>query len=119
MTRLVKPTIGDWRRLVDLGQYLNGTKDLTFIIRPSNMCLIGSADASFASHLDRKGHSGGVLWFDGASAPISALSKKQTLVARSSTEAELVALDLVAHDAVWMREILSEMGYTQREPTRI
>jgi hypothetical protein len=52
-------------------------------------------DASFAVHGDFKSHTGGAMTY-GTGVPIS-ISRKQKLNTRSSTEAELVAVDDVSN----------------------
>lgn len=42
--------------------------------------------------------------------PISYASKKQAVVALSSTEAEYIALGLAAREATWLRLLLMELG---------
>jgi hypothetical protein len=67
------------------------------------------ADASWSDDLDdSKSHSGYVNFLNGA--PISYSSKKQTLVALSSMEAESVALSHAAKEALWLRQICHELN---------
>ena len=44
-------------------------------------------------------------------------SKKQTMVALSSTEAEYIALTEAAHEASWLRNLYDELDYPQLGPT--
>ena len=46
-------------------------------------------------------------------------SKRQKTVARSSTEAEYVALSMAAQEAIWMRSLLYDMGLGVEGPTTI
>jgi len=116
-TKLKNPTVEDWFKMIKIARYLNGTRDLPLRITGSSLNLVGSADAAFAVHKDMKSHTGSLLWFGDQNAPILSGSRKQSLVTRSSTEAELVALDSVSHDAVWLRKVLQEMGLAQDGPT--
>jgi hypothetical protein len=50
---------------------------------------------------------------------ISWASKKQSVVALSSTEAEYVAASLASQEAVWLRVLLGDMGFPQKKPTTI
>ena len=52
-------------------------------------------------------------------AAISWQSKKQSVVAMSSCEAEYIALSSCAREAVWLRRLLADLGERQEEPTRI
>jgi hypothetical protein len=46
-------------------------------------------------------------------------SKKQTVIALSSTEAEYVALSEAGREATWLRNLYGELGYPQKGPTVI
>jgi hypothetical protein len=50
-------------------------------------------------------------------APISWASNKQSIVALSSTEAEYLAVTNAAKEAIWLRNLLTELGYRQHQPT--
>ncbi|CAB0007001.1 unnamed protein product, partial [Nesidiocoris tenuis] len=54
-----------------------------------------------------------------ASSRIGWLCKKQTSVALSSTEAELVAASTGIQEAIWLRLLLRDMGFEQNSPTLI
>ena len=118
-TRTQAPTVVDWLKLIKVARYLNGTKDLALRITSSSLNLVGAADAAFGVHPGMKSHTGGLMWLGEQNAPIRVSSKKQTLVTRSSTEAELVALDSVAYSVVWARMVLADMGMAQAGPTAI
>ena len=71
--------------------------------------LIGYSDSDWAGdHADRKSTSGFIFMLNGG--PISCASKKQAVVALSSTEAEYVAPSLAACEATWLRLLLTELG---------
>ena len=46
-------------------------------------------------------------------------SKKQTMIALSSTEAEYMALSEAGHEATWLRNSYGELGFPQIKPTII
>ncbi len=94
-------------------RYLAGSPErrITFA-GESELNLIGYSDSDWAGdHADRKSTSGFVLTLNGG--PISYGSKKQAVVALSSTEAEYVALSLAAREATWLRLLLTELGLLQ------
>jgi hypothetical protein len=63
-------------------------------------------DASWISEIDSgRSHSGVITLLNGN--PIHWWSKRQSMVALSSTEAEYIAMGEAAKDAVWLREWLS------------
>ena len=72
-------------------------------------------DASYSIHWDSKGHSGMVIGL-GDSCCIMARSVKQKLVARSSTESELIALDDALCYILWFRKLLEDLGFKQFLP---
>ena len=44
-------------------------------------------------------------------------SKKQASVTKSTTEAEYVALSQATQEAIWMRQLLSDIGCKSQQPT--
>ena len=50
---------------------------------------------------------------------ISWASKKKSFVALSSTEAEYIAASLASQEAVWLRSLLGDISFVQKEPTVI
>jgi hypothetical protein len=91
-------------------KYLNGTQDEVLFLSADDLHVIKwYVDASFAVHPDFKSHTGGAMTF-GTGVPIS-VSRKQKLNTRSSTEAELVAVDDMANLILWTRLFLDEQGY--------
>ena len=46
-------------------------------------------------------------------------SRKQTVIALSSTEAEYVALSEASREAMWLRHLYGELGFIQKEPILI
>ena len=66
-------------------------------------------DAAFAVHPDMKSHSGMSMTMGKGS--ITSLSRKQKLNTRSSTEAELVAVDDCMAQVLWTKFFLQAQGY--------
>lgn len=70
--------------------------------------LVGYADADFASdEFDRKSTSGFLFKVFGNC--VSWSSKKQSVVACSTTEAEYISLSNATQEAVWLKGILTDM----------
>ena len=70
-------------------------------------------DASFAVHPDYKSHTGAVMKLGRGA--IMSVSSKQKLNTRSSTEAELVAVDDVITKVLWTLLFMEEQGYEIKE----
>ena len=66
-----------------------------------------------------KSHTGCTLHLGRKSGSVFSLSKKQTVTADSSTVAELIAAHLAAHEIMWARNFLLELGYPQTDPTTL
>ncbi|KAJ5997152.1 hypothetical protein N7522_008812 [Penicillium canescens] len=87
------------KRYDSIGIELGKLKDLRFT---------AYADASYADWHDRKSTEGSIWWLAGA--PIMWSTKKQTLVALSTTAAEWCALDQPAKDAIWLSKVAIQLG---------
>ena len=72
----------------------------------------GYSDADFDGHPTRRSTTGSLWMFAGS--PITWASKLQRTVSTSTTEAEYLALLYNAKEAVWISELLFEIGYTER-----
>ena len=112
-TRVQTTDVDDWKKLNRMLKYLEGSIDLELVIRlevkGDELCIHWFPDAAFAVHPDMKSHTGAVV-ISGSGA-INTISSKQKLNTRSSTEAELVAADDVAPQALWTMNFLAEQGY--------
>ncbi|KAI1000057.1 hypothetical protein K3495_g8141 [Podosphaera aphanis] len=73
---------------------------------------VGYSDADFAGHPSRKSTTGSLWMFAGS--PITRASKLQKTVSTSTTEAEYLAMLYNAKEAVWIAELLYQVGYTSR-----
>lgn len=58
-----------------------------------------------------------VVVFQLCGGPISWVSKKQAVVALSTTEAEYVAAAFAAQELLWLRKLLNELGFCQDSAT--
>ncbi|MBW0470027.1 hypothetical protein O181_009742 [Austropuccinia psidii MF-1] len=112
-----KPTGKHWTAIKHLLHYLKGTMMfvLEFNKTTSKTILSGWADADYANDKsDRKSISGYAITFFGN--PISWWSKKQTVVAQSTTEAEFITMNVCVKQLRWMSYLLSDMGYDSARP---
>jgi hypothetical protein len=113
-TRVKAPLEDDWKKLIRLLEYVNGTRDDVLRLSAESLHVIKwYVDASFAVHPDFKSHTGATMSF-GKGAPIT-MSRKQKLNTRSSTEAELVGADDAINQVLWTRLFMEAQGYKTKE----
>lgn len=106
-----------WSLVKRIMRYLKGTYEygLQYTDAEGDN-LIGFSDADWAGDTgDRKSTSGYTMLLSNAA--VTWKSKKQTVVALSTAEAEYVALCAATQEACWMRKILSDLGAPQSGPT--
>ena len=109
-TRVREPTTLDWTKLVRLMDFLCKTKKDCLTLRSDGRRIAKwSIDAAFAVHPDMKSHSGMTMTLGRGA--ISSMSKKQKLNTRSSTEAELVAVDDGLGPVLWCSNFLAAQDY--------
>ena len=116
---MAKPGSEHWSGIKRIFRYLKGT--LTYglkFVASDDFQLYGYSDSDWAGDVEtRKSTSGYVFRLGGAT--ISWRSKKQSVVALSSTEAEYIALASAVQEAVWLRNLLSDLTSKQVKPTVI
>lgn len=101
-------------------RYVQGTRNLklTYTRSQASDILVGYSDSDWGGDKnDYKSTSGYVFKLFGNT--VSWLSRKQSTIALSSTEAEYVALAEAVCEIKWLRCLLSEMGIECKEPTII
>ena len=79
--------------------------------------LIGYSDADWAGDLDDRHSTTGGNVFLMAGGAISWMSKKQAIVASSTSEVEYVALSSATQEAVWLRRLLVDLRTAPKEST--
>ncbi|GKU97380.1 hypothetical protein SLEP1_g10529 [Rubroshorea leprosula] len=100
-------------------RYVKGTTDFGVLYKCStNVKLIGFTDGDWAgSEEDMKSTSG--QCFSIGSRVISWSSKKQDSIAKSTAEAEYIAVSLAADQAVWFRKLMNDLKQPQMHPTEL
>ncbi|KAM1644665.1 hypothetical protein EV1_006205 [Malus domestica] len=99
-----------WTAVKTVLKYLRRTKD-TFLVYggASELRVEGYTDADFQSDVDdRSSNSGYVFTLNGGA--VSWKSKKQSVIADSTTEAEYVAVAEAGKEAFWMMKFITELG---------
>ena len=113
------PNKADFHALKRVIRYLIGTRHLGLFFRSGGeVKLTCMVDASYNTSDNAKSQTGYIFRLgDKNDAVFYARSSKQNCVALSSTEAEYVAMCEAATEIVWLRQLLSDMGLRQEEPT--
>lgn len=110
------PQPEDWQALKQILGYLAGTVDYGLVYhKHKDALIVGSSDSDWAGDKsDRKSTSGFAFIYAGAA--ISWKCKKQSIVARSTAEAEIVALDLAAREGLWLRKLTKALFLKEHPP---
>jgi hypothetical protein len=108
-TRVKAPTVENRRKLERVLGYLKLTKvwKRVFDASPFNQ-VMSFVDASFATHADGKGQSGCMVFL--GNTLVHEACRKQKIVTRDSTEAELVALSDYLEEGALVEELLMGVG---------
>lgn len=89
--------------------YLYGTKNLSLLYDVTKEELDIYTDASFADNLDRKSSQGLLIKLFGGA--VEWRATKQKTVTTSTTEAELLALSIIAGYTYWWRRLFKELEF--------
>eukprot|EP00253_Pinus_taeda_P027821 PITA_27821 len=113
-----KPRKGHWTAVKRVFRYLHGTSDYGLCYQgrlglDEVLDIRGFVDAYWARDLDQRRSTSGYVFnlFGGA---VSWMSKKQSVVALSTTEAEYMGTTHASKEAVWLQRLCSSMGLVQR-----
>ena len=117
---MADPSNDHWLGIKRLLRYIKGTLmyGLKFVAHENDDDLLGYADANWAGDVDTRRSTSGYI-FKIADGVVSWRSKKQSTVAKSTTEAEYVALSQATQEAIWLRRLLSDLGCKADGPTLI
>ena len=100
-----------WNAAKRMLQYLKRTVNFEIAFKSSgSFVLNGYCDSdSVGDRQTRKSTSGYV--FQICNGPVSRCAQRQSIVTLSSTEAEYVATSTAAREAVWLRQLLKDIGH--------
>ena len=112
--QMSKPTQFHWNMGKKVLRYLKKTTDYSITYSKANaLQLYAFSDADWAESMDRKSQSGYITYLAPNNSPISWSSRKQNLVARSTTEAEYIALSEAACEMIWLQTLLKSLAFPQ------
>lgn len=116
--QMTAPKKRDWNAAQRVLRYLAGTRQMGLWFGPRgghdmspeivNVSAFSDSDWGCDKN-DRKSITGWIAMLNGN--PISWASKKQRTVAQSSCEAELYAAAAATNEMIWLRSLLSELGF--------
>ena len=113
-----KPNKQHWVAVKRILRYLRGTPNFGILYSNNRSKECSYSDADWAGDLnDRKSTSG--CGFQIGIGAISWRNKKQTCVALSTAEAEYMALASAAQEAIWMRQLTTDLKSAPDKPTII
>lgn len=113
-TRVREPDVDDWKKLRRLINYLRNTQDMVLTLSADNTYVLKwDIDAAYAVHKDMKSQTGAMLTMGEGAAVATSL--KQKINTKSSTEAELVAVDDLMGSVLWTNYFLDEQGYKTKD----
>jgi hypothetical protein len=105
-----KPTNVHWSAVKRILRHLKGTSEFGVLFEKTDSNCLGYSDADWAGDRnDRKSTSG--YCFLMSNGVVSWRSSKQNCVALSTAEAEYVALAGAAQEAVWLKQLLSDLNH--------
>ncbi|KAK1612436.1 hypothetical protein QYE76_036109 [Lolium multiflorum] len=102
-----------WHALERVLRYLKGTASYGIHYTGYPRVLEGYSDANWISDADETKATSGYLFTLGGGA-VSWKSCKQTIITRSTMEAELTALDTATVEAEWLRELLMDLPVVEK-----
>ncbi|GMI69275.1 hypothetical protein HRI_000596800 [Hibiscus trionum] len=99
-----------WKAVKRIVRYLKGTIEHGLFFSNNSLTndLVGYTDSDWGTNVDDKRSTGGHCLFFGGNL-VSWCSKKQSVVSRSSTEAEFRSLADSICDAMWVKSLLAEL----------
>jgi len=116
------PTPAHWLGVKRIFRYLRGTSKQGLVyssslsVPPSLHQLTGWSDADWAGDIDTRRSTSGYIFQLDSSCLLSWQSRKQTIVALSSTEAEYIAAATATKELLWLQALLQELGYSLTFP---
>lgn len=111
---MVDPSKEHWDAVKRILRYIKGTSDVALCFGGLEFCVRGYVDSDYAGDLDKRKSTTGYV-FTIAGGAVSWLSKLQTVVALSTTEAEYMAATQACKEAIWIQRLLVELGHKQQK----
>lgn len=111
---MANPGREHWNTVKRILRYIKGTSNIAMCYEGSDFTVKGYVDSDYAGDLDKSKSTTGYV-FTLAGGAVSWISKLQSIVATSTTEAEYVAATQASKEAIWMQMLLEELGHKQEK----
>ena len=114
------PYESHWLTAKRILRYLKGTTEMGIFYKKGggSTDVVAYSDSDFAGDLDDRRSTSGYVFFFGSGA-VSWASKKQPIVALSTTEAEYIAAAFCACQCVWIKRVLEKLDPKEQKSTLI
>jgi hypothetical protein len=109
---MANPGREHWNTIKRILRYIKGTSDVALCYGGSEFTVRGYVDSDFAGDLEKRKSTTGYVFIIAGGA-VSWVSKLQTVVALSTTEAEYMAATQACKEAIWMKKLMEELGHKQ------
>ena len=105
------PSEQDWSDLQHLLGYIKRFPEREVVFKPKDLQLRGFCDASFNITSDGRSYYGYIITL--GNSLVATKGGRVKMVVRSSTEAEISAVNEIVSELLWCRDVLEELGYEQ------
>ena len=105
-----------WPLVKRILKYLKGTLDVRLCLGGMNLTMKGYCDAEWSGNVNSRRSTIGYVFFLGEG-PISWSSKRQPTIALSTMEAKYMAASQLAKEAIWLRQLIADVGCMQVRAT--
>lgn len=113
---LSNPTEMHWKSAKRVLRYLQGTSGMKLSFKKTDgLDIVAYCDADWASSFDRRSTTGYVIYV--GNNLVAWKSKKQSTIALSSTEAEIIAATETMREVMWVRNVIESFGIKTTTPT--
>nr|GEU39688.1 retrovirus-related Pol polyprotein from transposon TNT 1-94 [Tanacetum cinerariifolium] len=113
---MAKPGREHWEAVKRIFRYIKGTSDVALCFGDTDLIVTRYVNYDYAGDLDgSKSTTGYVFTLSGGT--VSWVSKLQSVVTMSTTEAEYVTTAQANKEAVWLKMLLEELEYKQEKIT--
>ena len=113
-----KPSLMHCAAVKRILRYLKGTLDVKLCLGGMDLTMKGYCDADWGGDVNSRRSTMGYVFFLGEGA-ISWSSKRQPTIALSTLEAKYMAISQSAKEAIWLRQLMADVGCVQERATMI